>query len=135
MKKWIKITIWGCVAAAAVWWFFPRRIVPYGTEVASISTESGLTGRGCHLESPEEMEALLETLKHTYSVRLFPRLFASGGYSYILRLYDAEGNRVQHVIIYSGGGCIGAAHVYLIGKGGFGKLNDSLHTYTDPEPA
>ncbi len=135
MKKWIKITIWVCVAAAAVWWFFPRRIVPYGTEVASISTESGLTGRGCHLESPEEMEALLETLKHTYSVRLFPRLFASGGYSYILRLYDAEGNRVQHVIIYSGGGCIGAAHVYLIGKGGFGKLNDILHTYTDPEPA
>lgn len=136
MKKWIKITIWVCVAAAVVWWFFPRRIVPHDVEVAAISIGSGLTGRGCDLESPEEMETLLETLKHTYSVRLFPRLFASGGYSYMLRLYDADENRVQHVTIYSGGGgCIGAAHVYLVGKGGFGKLNDILHTYTDPEPA
>ena len=134
MKKWIKITIWVCVAAAVVWWFFPRRIVPYGTEVTSVSVESGLTGRGCELESSEEMEPLLETLKHTYTVRTLPRIFAMGGYSYILRLYDADENEVRHMVLYSGGGgSIGAAHVYLVGESDFGKLNDILRSYTNPE--
>lgn len=135
MKKWIKITIWVCVAAVLLWWFFPRRIVPHDVEVAAISIGSGLTGRGCDLESPEDVEALMETLEHTYSIRILPRLFASGGYSYIFRLYDADENRVQHVTVYSGGACIGAAHVYLVGEGGFGKLNEILHSYTDPETA
>lgn len=136
MKKWLKIGIWGCIAILLLWWFFPRRVAPHNVEITSISLESGHTGRGCELESPEDMETLLETLEHTYYIRTLPRLFASGGYSYIFRLYDTDENQVQHVTVHPyGGACIGAAHIYLVGAGGFGKLNDILCSYTDADAA
>lgn len=136
MKKWLKIGIWVCVAVLLVWWFFPRRVAPRNVEITSISLGSGLTGHGCELESPEEMEALMETLEHTYYIRILPRLFASGGYCYSLHFTDADGNTVRNITVHPyGGACIGAAHIYLVGAGGFGKLNDILCSYTDPDAA
>lgn len=103
------------LAAVLVWWFIPRGVIPR-QEITTAVIESGLTGIGRDFQTPEELQELTDALADVRCTRTTPVLLGTGGYSYIIHLYDSSGTQILGITLYDGhAGRIGAANVLLRG--------------------
>ena len=100
MKK-VKIVLWIIIAALIGWWFFPRSAVPHKA-VSAVHISNGMNGRGCDLQTAEEIQSFLDVMDDTAYIRTLPHLLSGGGYSFIVYFYDDEMNDIGSFVLQGG---------------------------------
>ena len=109
-----------------VWWLFPKHIFPTREKVSEIIIESGLNGKSYTLKG-EELDALYADLESVYEIRIIPKMFATGGYSYLIYDCDHEENWHHSLTLYEGGLCLtNGVYGLVVGKTRLGSLNETF---------
>ena len=110
-----------------IWWCFPRSLTPQREAVAGVHISGGLTGKGFDSNDPLQVDAVVRALSGIKTVRTLPRIFGSGGFTYTLYFFDASGNLLREVTMYSEkDACIGISNVHMFGTEGLSSGLEAL---------
>ena len=126
MKQLYRWAIPIILAVVLVWWCFPRSLILQHESVAGVHISGGITGKGFDSNDPRQVDAVLRALGGIKTVRTLPRL-GSTGFDYTLFFYDASGNLLREVYLYTDkDACIGISNVRLIGAKGLAAGLEAL---------